>query len=246
MVIACLHHLKEPFSGHAGRVLRAAGARLDERDLRRGDPLPALEELDGLLSLGGEQSVVDIAGDEVLLGEAELLREAVHGEVPVLGVCLGAQVLAHALGGRVAHLPRRLLAWAPLERLPAAAGDPVVGALPPGAAGLHWNEDGIEPPAGAVELLRRPAAGAEAFRVGARAWGVQFHPEVDAQALEGWYRGWPYAPGQAGVSVAAAHAADSRGLPGQRALSEAIFGGFAGVVAGRARAAAQTADSTTF
>jgi hypothetical protein len=75
---------------------------------------------------------------------------------------------------------------------------------------------------------------------------MQFRPEVDAAALEGWYRGLPHAPAWAGVSVASARAADVRGLPRQRALSEAIFGGFAGVVAGRARAAAQMADSTTF
>ena len=236
-VVAVLHHLERPFLGHAGAVLRAAGVELDERDLRRGDALPALEALDGILSLGGEQSVLDIDGEPALAAESALLRAAVARSVPVLGVCLGAQLLAHAVGGRVRRRPHRLVAWVDLEALEGAADDPLLGALPAGAAGLHFNEDGIEPPPGAVELLSSPGGGAEAFRVGGCAWGVQFHAEVDEGALEGWYRAWPHALAEAGVDEAAARAADVRHLPGQRALSEALFGGFARVVvAARARA----------
>jgi GMP synthase (glutamine-hydrolysing) len=236
-VIACLHNLDEAFTGHAGEAMLAAGAVLDERWLRDGDPLPALDEVDGILSLGGEQSVVDIDRDPLLTAEAQLLREAVAAELPVLGVCLGAQLLAHALGGAVRRLPRRMLAWTPLEPLPAAAGDPLLGALPPGAVGLHWNEDGFEPPPGAVELLERPGATGEAFRIGPCAWGVQFHAEVPGSELEGWYRDWGAAGlAAAGVEEAQARAADARHLPGQRALSDALFGGFAHVAAERAAA----------
>jgi GMP synthase-like glutamine amidotransferase len=228
-VVAVLHHLEHAFTGHAGAALRAAGVELDERFLRDGDALPAVGETDGILSLGGEQNALDPA----LRREAELLREATRTGVPVLGVCLGAQLLAHALGGGVRRLERRMLAWTPLEPLPAADGDPVLGALPPGAAGLHWNEDGFDLPEGATELLCSPAGSVEAFRAGRGSWGVQFHPEIDGEALEGWYRDWHEVPEQAGVDVDDARAADRVHLPGQRALSEAIFGGFARVVAER-------------
>jgi GMP synthase (glutamine-hydrolysing) len=232
-VIACLHTLEVPFLGHAGPALRSAV--LDERRLREGDPLPHLDEVDGIVAFGGEQSVLDIEDDPMLRAEADLLREAVAREMPVLGVCLGAQLLAHALGGSVRRLPLRMVAWAPLEPLPAASGDPLLGALPAGAAGLHWNEDGFEPPPGAVELLRRPGPSAEAFRVGDCAWGVQFHAEVDEHALERWYRDWGgFVLPQAGVTEAQARVADAPHLPGQRALSDALFGGFARVVAARA------------
>jgi GMP synthase (glutamine-hydrolysing) len=233
-VIACLHNLEVSFTGHAGAALRAAGAVLDERRLRNGDALPALDEVDGIVALGGEQSVVEVDRDPLLSAEAALLRDATASSVPVLGVCLGAQLLAHALGGSVARLPVRMLAWTPLEPCAAAAGDPLFGALAAGAMGLHWNEDGFEPPPGAVELLRRPGGSAEAFRVGDCAWGVQFHPEVDDAALEGWYRDWPAELESAGVAEADARAADALHLPAQRALSDALFGGFARVVAARA------------
>ena len=99
--------------------------------------------------------------------------------------------------------------------------------LPPGAHALHWNEDGIEPPPGAVELYARPRGGrAEGFRVGRLAWGVQFHPEVDQAAVDGWYAGWPELLEPAGVTEAGAREADARHLPGQAALSTAIFGAF--------------------
>jgi GMP synthase (glutamine-hydrolysing) len=227
-VVAVVHNLERPFLGHAGPALRQAGVELDERFPRRGDPLPAPGEPDGIIVMGGEQNALE----PPLAPQAALLREATAQGVPVLGVCLGAQLLAHAHGGEVRKLPRRHLAWPELQALPASAGDPVLGALPPGAAGVHWNEDGFSLPAGAVELLRSPAGTGEGFRVGERAWGVQFHPELDEEALEHWYATWGYALDEAGVSEEAARAADREHLPRQRALSEAIFGGFARIVAG--------------
>jgi GMP synthase-like glutamine amidotransferase len=232
-VVACLHNLDRAFTGHAGRAIRAAGIELDERHLRAGAALPGFDEVDGVLALGGDQSVRDIDRDPLLVAEAEFLRAAVERDVPVFGVCLGAQLLAHALGGSVSALPRRMVTWAPIEPLAEAAGDPVVDSLPAGAMALHWNEDGFEPPPGAVELLGRVGAGAEAFRYGETAWGVQFHPEVDPEGLEGWYADATSELEEGGVTEDAARALDRRYLPQQAALSEALFGGFARVVAAR-------------
>ena len=107
----------------------------------------------------------------------------------------------------------------------------MLGAIPAGAHALHWNEDGFEPPPGAVEVLERPRGGrAEGFRIGRLAWGVQFHPEVDDTALDGWYAEWGEVLAPAGVTEADIRAADARHLPDQAALSAAIFGAFARLV----------------
>jgi GMP synthase (glutamine-hydrolysing) len=236
-VIAVLHNLEDAFTGHAGDALRATGVELREFHLRDGEALPDLDDVDGVLSLGGEQSVLNIDADPMLTAEAAFLREAVERGIPVLGVCLGAQLLAHALGGRVVRLPRQLVEWTPIEALPTAEQDPVVGPLPDGAVALHWNEDGFEPPPGSVELLRRPHSTGEAFRFGECAWGVQFHPEVHDEGLESWYESGYAELTAAGITEEQARAADARHLPSQRALSDALFGGFARVVAARTVAA---------
>ena len=228
--LACVHHLEQPFLGNAEAPLRRAGVALDERNLTRGDPLPALDEVDGILSFGGGQSVLDIEHDPALAAEARLLGGAVTAGVPVLGVCLGGQLLAHALGARVVRAPRRTVAWVELTALPAAAEDPLFAALGPRVAGLHWNEDTFPLPTGATELLTGFPSGVAAFRAGERAWGIQFHPEVDGPALDGWYAGFAAWLGEAGVLEADARAADARHLAGQGEAADRLFGAFARVV----------------
>ncbi|MEA2271803.1 MAG: hypothetical protein QOI98_511 [Solirubrobacteraceae bacterium] len=227
--LAVLHHLERPFTGYAGEALAAADLELVERDLRHGDPLPSLDEVDGILSFGGDQSVRELDRYPYLVDEVALLREAVERELPVLGVCLGSQLLAHAMGGEVTRLPQRVVAWEEVERLPAGEGDPVVGALPSPFRALHWNEDSFSVPPGAVELLTRSGPGGEAFRCGTSAWGVQFHCEADPVALETWYGEVKLAA--AGIDEAGARAADERHMPSQRKVAHALFGGFASVVA---------------
>lgn len=231
--LVVLHHLDRTFLGGAADPIRAAGLEVEERDLKRGDPLPEPGEADAILSLGGDQSVRDIEKYDYLVAEADLLREEAGRGTPILGVCLGGQLLAHALGGKVERLPRRIVTWAEVEKLPAGQNDPVVGTLPERVRALHWNEDGFTVPPGAVELLSRATEAGEAFRWRENAWGIQFHPEADEEALNGWYTdvGWL---AEAGVQEDAAREADRLHLPGQRATAEAIFGGFARFVASRA------------
>jgi GMP synthase (glutamine-hydrolysing) len=214
--LACLHHLDPPYPGAAMAALR--GAEVEHVRVGR-DPLPDLSAVDGLIVFGGAESVTEIDSYPYLQDEAEYLRAAVEREVPVLGVCLGAQLLAHALGGSVRRLPRRAVRWVELPRV---ADDAL---LPDPVWALHWNEDAIEPPPGAVELLDRGGLGCAAFRIGS-AWGVQFHPDVDAATLDGWYARYGAWLAGAGTDEATARKADAEHLPGQGATAEAIFGRF--------------------
>ena len=227
--VAVLHHLDRPFLGHVAAPLADAGIDIDERRLAHGDPLPDLDGVDGIVVLGGEQSVAGEANG--LEPQLAYLREAYDRDVPVLGVCLGGQLLARALGGEVRHVGRSV-EWRDLEPLPAAEQDPVFGGLPSPVPALHFNEDVFEPPPGSAELLTRGGAGAEAFRAGDVAWGVQYHPDVDPEILEAWleqYAGW-----MDGVDMDEFRAEGERRADEQARASRALFSGFARVVAGRA------------
>ena len=227
--VACLHHLDRPFLGYAEAPLRAAGLTVEEYDVARGHALPELAEIDGLISFGGAQSAVDLDAEPALRAEADLLARAVERGVPVLGLCLGAQLLARALGAPVRR-SGRTVAWLRLERLPGANGDPLVSALPPVVSALHWNEDVFDLPPGAVELLGPRVEGVEAFRAGTSAYGLQFHPEVDASVLEGWYADYGDWLAEAGVAERDARAADAAHQRAQADIAHRLFTAFATIV----------------
>jgi GMP synthase (glutamine-hydrolysing) len=234
--VAVLHHVDRPFTGFAGEALRAAGIELDERDLPRGDDLPRLEDVDGILTLGGEQSARELDRFDYLRAEAELLRDAVAAGVPVFGGCLGGQMLARALGAEVRRMPRQMIAWPRTALLPAAANDPVFSAWPSGVHTLHWHEDQFDLPDGSVELMARAGPGVEAFRHGDLAWGIQFHPETDADTYEHWCRtARPEELEEAEVTLEELRAALKAHIAEQRRAALALFGAFASVVVRRRR-----------
>ena len=182
------------------------------------------DEVDGIVVLGGEQTALDPA----LREQAALLREATARGVPVLGVCLGAQLLAHAHGGEVRKLATRHLDWLELKPLPAADGDPVLGlAAARRRAACTGTRTASRSRPGRSSCCARPPAPARASG-SARAPGAcsSTRSSTTPRSTTGTSTGTARSRA-AGVTEEDARAADREHLPGQRALSEAIFGGFA-------------------
>jgi GMP synthase-like glutamine amidotransferase len=146
---------------------------------------PPADGYDAAFVFGGDQNVGEEVAYPWLHEEYDALRRWVAEDVPVLGVCLGAQTLAHALGGAVKH-SGRLAGFYETELTAAGIADPVLGALPQRFEALNANAYTFEVPAGAVELARGP--GPQAFRAGRRAWAVQFHPEVRRDQTLAWFK----------------------------------------------------------
>ena len=176
-----------------GGWLSDAGVTLDVRRPYAGDPLPdehmGLGEHSGLLVLGGPMGADDEADHWWLRPTKALLRAAVRDEVPTLAICLGHQLLAVALGGRVARNPSgRQLGLLPMGWTSNAADDELVGGLvsDPGRC-LHWNQDIVTAlPAGAQVTAVAPGGEIQAARFGPAAWGIQPHPEVDEAVVQSW------------------------------------------------------------
>jgi GMP synthase (glutamine-hydrolysing) len=144
-----------------------------------------LAEVAGLVVMGGPQSVADGAELPWLEAERDLLRAAVSAEVPVLAVCLGAQVLATAMGGEVTRLPTPEVGYLALHRVAGAEDEEVTAGWPDGAVSLLVHEDGVTTlPPDAVPLLEGPS-GPVAWRYGS-AVATQAHPEADAAQLAAW------------------------------------------------------------
>ena len=177
-----------PFEG-AGRiesVLAARGIRLEYADLYHpGATAPDPDAYSGLIVMGGPMS----ANDDLpyLRCEMEILRRAVAGDRPVLGICLGAQLLARSMGARVMRNPVREIGWFDLQFTAAAAADPLftgIGSTPV----FHWHGETFELPDRAEWLASSERCRHQAFRTGTRQYGLQFHLEVTPEMIAQWCR----------------------------------------------------------
>lgn len=146
--------------------------------------LPNPEEYTGLIFMGGPMSVND--GLPWLALEMRWIKEAVQRGQPVLGVCLGAQLIAKALGARVYVNPVKEIGWFDIEFTPEAARDHLFGAAALRETVFHWHGETFDLPAGAVHLASSRACRNQAFRLGESVYGLQFHLEVTPGMIADW------------------------------------------------------------
>jgi len=165
------------------------GQRLAVRTVRtwRGEPVPrGAGTAPALIILGGPMSVYDAVRHPHLADEIALAADALRRNLPILGVCLGSQILAAAAGSRVYRGPAREIGWYPVTLNGHGLRDPVLGALPAEAMVYHWHGDTFDLPPGAARLASSRLYGNQAFRIGTRAYGVQFHPEITVEMVDEW------------------------------------------------------------
>jgi GMP synthase (glutamine-hydrolysing) len=186
MDVLVLQHIACEPPGAFEDVLVAAGATIHRVELDEGDPLPSWRDFVAIVAMGGPMSVNDDAELPWLTAEKAAIAEAVHAGVPYWGSCLGVQLLAAALGGRVYSGAEPEVGVLPVTLTEEGRTDPVLGGLPAEFPTLQWHGDTFDLPPGATLLASSPAYPAQAFRCGEAAYGVQFHVEVTDEMAREW------------------------------------------------------------
>lgn len=198
-----LQHVAHEGPGAIALAVRDVDGELVVVRVDRGERVPepeAVANMAGLVVMGGPSGVHD--SEAWLVAERSLLSAAVEAGLPVLGICLGAQQLATALGGKVMAGPAPEIGVGEVHLTAEALDDPVFGPAPTPLPCVHWHGDTFTLPEGAVRLAGNEAYENQAFRFGACAYGLQFHVEVTAALVAHWA---PHLP--AGVFVRASDVA---------------------------------------
>lgn len=219
-VVTVVEHEADCTVDRWGPWLEDDGVALDVVRPYAGDVVPAVGDVVALLVLGGDMGAYEDHRAPWLPAVRTLLRDAVVAGTPTLGICLGAQLLAVATGGRVERGSRGSergvvdVGWTG-----AAATDPFVSGLSSPFPTPSMHDDAVVAlPPGAVLLGGTSQYAHQAFRVGARAWGLQFHPEARPESLLGWAAAMPAAEREA--IAGQLHARDAEVAPATRSLAQ--------------------------
>jgi GMP synthase (glutamine-hydrolysing) len=172
--------------GLAPSAVADAGAEVRVWEAVDGVEAPALEDVGGVVVFGSTYNVEHADEAPFIKLVRDVTREAIDRGIPVLGSCFGAQLIAWTLDATVDKAPVREVGFEPIHPTDAAASDPVVAAWREGDRGFHWHMDTFDLPEGAHLLARGDGVGNQAYRVGERTWGIQWHFEIDAAELELW------------------------------------------------------------
>jgi GMP synthase-like glutamine amidotransferase len=179
MTILVLQHCPVTPVGLVGQTLRERGAELDIRMPHHGEAMPGSPEgFDGMVVLGGPQHAGDDEGCPAFPPILALIRRFHEHAKPVLGVCLGAQLIARAFGGKVWPFGDLEIGYLPVRVTPAGRRDPLLKGLPVASRIMQLHEDSFDLPAGAVRLMSNGVCANQGLRVGRTTYGFQFHFEV--------------------------------------------------------------------
>lgn len=181
------HYLQHvPFEGPAAIAAWAVdrGHTFTGTHLHEGDALPDLEAVDCLVVMGGPMGVHDEAEYPWLADEKAFIGDAIDAGLPVVGVCLGAQLVADVLGAPVTEHAYDEIGWFPVEATDAGRQHPLLADLPESFEAFHWHGDAFAIPAGATHLYESEACDTQAFLYDERVLGLQFHLEATRESVE--------------------------------------------------------------
>lgn len=231
MRVAIVENTRVTHHGQVGVALHEAAALIDLYKPWSGEPLPDTVHADALVVFGGEQSALDDHTHPYLPDLARLISAYTAMDRPVLGICLGSQLMARAFGGENHLGIAQEFGWCEVELTDAGHADPVLGVLPARFPIAQWHSDTFTLPPGAVHLAQSPIAANQAFRVGRASYATQFHFEASRAVMADWLRRFPEAVERNDPSFAARHPdlaatkgaeADAHGLAIARAWVQLI------------------------
>ncbi len=171
------------------KIFTTHGWAIETIELSRGEELPSgFDEVGAVVVLGGPMNVHEEAKYPFLIEEEHYIRKALIGEIPLLGICLGAQLLAKTCGARVKKAPQREIGWCRVKKTGEGENDSLFSKSPDHMQVFQWHEDTFDIPEGAVLLVTGKDCRNQAFRVGQNAYGLQFHIEVTEDMIQSWFQ----------------------------------------------------------
>ena len=183
-------HVENEGPGVFGELLQTAGAEIRVARLHLGDALPDAQEFDAVLSMGGPMNVYEEERYSFLRDETRFLQDAAARDLPVLGICLGAQMIAKAAGAAVTKNRVEEVGWSSVRLTGEGLADPLFRGLPASLPVFQWHGDTFGIPAGGALLATGSECHHQAFRF-RRSYGLQFHLEADRALLAEWFAGKP-------------------------------------------------------
>jgi GMP synthase (glutamine-hydrolysing) len=185
-ILVIQHNLDDHLNELAAPLI-SAGIEITAWDVEHATaPTTDISQFDGIVSLGAIAGVLEEAEHEWMPVERKMFEQALELKVPLLGICFGSQLLASAAGAEVFKVHTPEVGWTKVEMNSDASGDPVMAALGSAPEVFHFHYDTFDLPEGA-ELFGVTGDIKQAFKVGPKAWGVQFHIEVGLAAMHSWF-----------------------------------------------------------
>jgi GMP synthase (glutamine-hydrolysing) len=201
MRVLSITHQRDAGPGVFAEEIRARGADFDEWLIaERPEPPADPAGYDAVMTFGGAMNSHEEDKHPWLRREKELLAEVLDRGTPLLGACLGTQLLAEAAGGEVKRAREPEIGWYEVSVTEDGLKDPLLGPLAPWFDAFQWHSFEAVPPAGAVGLASSPVC-PQAYRIGERAWGIQFHAEVTAADAQKWIDDWRNDPDAVRIGV---------------------------------------------